>query len=420
MARRRGRRILLVSNAFWAGTGYGTQITQLAFQLRAQGHQVALFANYGLGGSRTKWHGFPVYPAALDASGNEMLYGHAFHWKADLVIILYDAFTLNADILKVMPQQVCIWQPVDCEPMSRADLIIFQQSGVKPIAMSRFGQRMMEAENLDPLYAPHGVDTEKLFVPPELRVPHTGVIPPRDVARNELRAEARELGVDIPDDAFCIGINVHNKDADRKAIWEQMSAFALFHRDHTDSLLFLHTMPHPALSGNDLIGMADFLGIGKACRWADPYSLMSGDYTAEDIAKWYARLNLYTGAARAGGFELPLIEAQACGVPVVTTDCSAMSENAGPGWAVNGQPMWQRGHKAIWITPDVGELMHAYNEAYNGQAEARSDASRAFAQQFNVDDVFAKYWEPIMECLGGLWTEELARRKAEAKRAQLP
>jgi glycosyltransferase involved in cell wall biosynthesis len=421
MTRRRGRRILLVSNAFWAGTGYGTQITQLAIRLRRAGHKVALFANYGLGGSRTKWNGFPVYPAALDASGNEMLYGHARHWNADLVIILYDAFTLNAEILKAMPSQVCIWQPVDCEPMSRADLQIFRFSGVQPIAMSRFGQRMMDAEGLDPLYAPHGVDTETLFVPPEVRRGYFGpkLFLTREQGRNWLRAEARDLGVDIPDDAFCIGINVHNKDADRKAIWEQMSAFALFHRDHPDSLLFLHTMPHPALSGNDLIGMADFLGIGKACRWADPYSLMSGDYTPEDIAKWYARLNLYTGAARAGGFELPLIEAQACGVPVVTTDCSAMAENAGPGWVVGGQPIWQRGHKAIWVTPDVGELVHAYTEAYDGQAEARSDDARAFATQFNVDDVFMKYWEPTMECLGGLWVEELARRKAAAKHAQL-
>lgn len=420
MARGKGRRILLVSNAFWAGTGYGTQITQLALHLRAQGHKVALFANYGLGGSRTKWNGFPVYPAALDASGNEMLYGHAYAWKADLVIILYDAFTLNGDILRAMPCQVCVWQPVDCEPMSRADLDVFKYSKVQPIAMSRFGERMMENEGLEPLYAPHAIDTDQLFVPAEMQLDeHIPESVPRvtrrRIARSRLREQARETGLDIPDDAFCIGMNVHNKDADRKAIWEQMSAFALFHKRHPDSLLMMHTMPHPALSGNDLIGIADFLGIGKSCRWADPYSLMSGDYTPQDIARWYARLNLYSGAARAGGFELPLIEAQACGVPVVTTDCSAMTENAGPGWAVGGQPLWQRGHKSTWFTPDIGELLYAYNEAYDGEAEARSEAAREFSLQYNHDDVFDKYWVPNMDSLALSWVEKQANLKALAE-----
>src|SRR5712692_1497051 len=143
-------RTLLVSNSFWSGTGYGTQIRQLAFRLRAQGHSVALFANYGLSGSRVAAEGFPVYPAALDASGNEMIHGHADHWKADLVLILYDAFAMDPFVLRRMPQHIVIWQPVDCEPMGRKDLEVLKLSGAQPIAMSRFGQRMMTAEGLDP------------------------------------------------------------------------------------------------------------------------------------------------------------------------------------------------------------------------------------------------------------------------------
>jgi len=276
--------------------------------------------------------------------------------------------------------------------MSRADLEVFEQSGAQPIAMAKFGQRMMEAEGLEPFYAPHGIDTKSLFVPPEIRVQEiAGRQLSRDLARTLLREEEN-----IPEDAFCIGMNVHNKDAERKSVWEQMSAFALFHHRHPDSLLFLHTMPHPVMSGHDLIGMADFLGIGKSCRWADPYSLLAGDYTQEDMAKWYARLNLYSGASRGEGFGLPLIEAQACGVPVVATNASAMTEISGPGWLVDGQPSWNRGHRSTWTIPDIGMLVEAYNDAYDGGAEARSDDARGFATGYDADLVFDRHWQGIL------------------------
>jgi hypothetical protein len=73
-----------------------------------------------------------------------------------------------------------------------------------------------------------------------------------------------------------------------------------------------------------------------------------------------------------------------------------MTENVGPGWLVGGQPYWQEGHEATWLTPDIGDLVDAYEEAYAGGAAARADAARAFGHRFNADAVFEKYWEPIM------------------------
>lgn len=387
-------RILLVSNAPWAGTGYGTQAAQLARSLRKAGHAVAFFANYGLGGAKTVWEGFQVYPAALSPGGDDLISGHAADWQADVVLILYDAFALDGRIHRAMPQLVMIWQPVDCEPMSRADLMQFQISGDQPVAMSVFGFNSMQDQGLDPLYAPHGIDTKNTFLPAKDIVwrEYGGAADTRPV---DARAHLRRMN-GVPEDAFVIGLNVHNKDADRKAVFEQMSAFSLFHRRHSDALLLAHTMPHPAMSGNDLLGMAEFLGIEDAVGWADPYSLLAGNYTPGDMARWYAQLNLYSGASRAEGFGLPLIEAQACGVPVVTTNASAMTELAGPGWLVDGQVYWQPGHHATWVTPDIGQLVDAYEEAYDDTgATQRSDEARKFGQGYDQDKVYDEDWQPI-------------------------
>jgi hypothetical protein len=78
-----------------------------------------------------------------------------------------------------------------------------------------------------------------------------------------------------------------------------------------------------------------------------------------------------------------------------------MTELAGPGWLVSGQPSWHRAQYSTWITPDIGDLVSAYSEAYDGEAEVRSDEAREFGMQFNADAVFEKHWKPIMKDLTG-------------------
>ena len=87
--------------------------------------------------------------------------------------------------------------------------------------MSKFGQRMAEQAGLQTWYVPHAVDT-KVFKPHD-------------------QAEARKrLG--LPADKFIVGMVAANKGIPpRKAFFEQITAFAALHKQHPDTLLYMHT-----------------------------------------------------------------------------------------------------------------------------------------------------------------------------------
>jgi FkbM family methyltransferase len=91
------------------------------------------------------------------------------------------------------------------------------------------------------------------------------------------------------------------------------------------------------------------------------------------------------------------MEAQACGVPVIVTDATAMTELCGAGWKVGFEPQWHDSQGAWAAVPRIGEIADAYEQAYE---KARDDAVRAraweFAQDYDADVVAEKYWRPML------------------------
>ena len=125
-------------------------------------------------------------------------------------------------------------------------------------------------------------------------------------------------------------MNAANKDAFRKGMAEQMAAFAKLNQKHPDTVLMIHGMVADA-NALDLNALAHNLGITHAVKYVDQYAYLTGQIPVEHLVTWYRSLDLYSGCSLGEGFGIPLIEAQAAGVPVVVTDASAMSENAGSG-----------------------------------------------------------------------------------------
>jgi glycosyltransferase involved in cell wall biosynthesis len=368
-------RILLHGNAPWLPTGYGNQTAQLVPRLASLGHEVAISAFAGLMGTRSNWGDITVFPGGFEAYGNDILPGHAKAFGADLVLTLMDAWVLYPEM--VAPLNMACWMPVDCTPLSAMDRQFLRESKVTPIAMSEHGVRELETAGFRPFYAPHGIETQ-VYVPGD-------------------KAAAREA-LGVPQDAFAIGLNMANIDAVRKGFPEQMAAFAMFRKKHPEALLLMHshqTGPGTGLNLGDIISRLD---IGEAVRWTNAYQYTCGGYSPQEMARWYATLDVYSGCTYAEGFGLPLLEAAACGIPAVATDFSAMPQAAGPhAYLVSGEPFYNPRHRAFWSKPRVTEIANAYEAA--SQAQPDRDKIREHALGYDADKVFAEHWVPLIRSL---------------------
>ena len=213
---------------------------------------------------------------------------------------------------------------------------------------------------------------------------------------------------------FAIGINAANKDGFRKGMFEQFAAFAQLHEKHPDTVMLVHGMVREQ-HAVDLSAITECLGIGDAVSFVDQYPYLTGQVPQEHLVNWYGALDLYSSASLGEGFGLTILEAAACGIPTVVTDCSAMSEVGAAGWRVGGEDFWNPTHKACWVKPSIRELAKVYETAYQRGKEytAKKAKAREFALQYDVERVEKEYWIPALEWLEPLMAERRAKWAAE-------
>lgn len=366
-------KIMWHSCAPWAPSGYGTQTAIWTQELQRLGHEVVISSYWGIQGGATQWNGMTILPGFGSNYCSTSLYQHSKQYNPDLIITLGDVWVMSPDLLRELP--IAHWLPSDCRPMSLADSNVVNSSGAQLIAMSQFGYDRFQRAGFNPVYVPHAIDSN-VFKP----LPN----------REELR---RAAGLD--EDSFVIGINQANNDAIRKALPEQMLAFSKFAENHPDALLTLHTGVHQE-GGQDLEAVAENLGIIDLVRVVDQYRYTSGLITPSDLNEWYNVIDVLSQAVYAEGFGLPIMEAQAAGTPVITTNASSMMEVNPHGYHVDGQPFWNGVHKGWWISPSVTQIVAVYEEAYENRKTYDPKKLRRFAQTYSPTKVSKKYMQPAL------------------------
>lgn len=387
-------RVLIHSNGPHVPSGYGKQARHAGKILRDLGHEVAFSCFSGLGGQPIRWDGYTLLPSGQYDYSPDTIVPHALTMGADLVIPIMDFHKLSPAAVQWRqataehPMRMAAFIISDCVAGNGGPSMLDQQVlpmfGAHPVGVSKFGMDRLAAlgygtDEFPCSYLPHCVDTD-VFKPPADRA----------AARAQVGAP----------DGFTIGIMAANSDGIRKAFQVQFGAFERFARRHKDVHLAVFSVAD-SKRGLPLVQMAADMGIARQVTFMPSYEQVCGMAPEEMVAAWYGTLDILSSCSYGEGFGVPQIEAQACGVPVVATDCSAMTELAGPaGWLVKGQRFWNPTHRAWWHEPDEDAIVKAWERAYQeGPSQDRRDRARQFALAYDVAAVRDAYWAPFMKTM---------------------
>lgn len=368
-------RFLWQSNAPWAGTGYGAQTRLLLRTLQSRGHIPNAFCFWGLQGGQVEYDGYTCWPASpYETWGNDVIKAHIKNSKAEALITLIDLFVLDEKVWSELPVPWIAWTPIDCEDIGWPTLERLKLVD-HPVAMSEFGADEMLKAGIEPLaMIPHAVDGS--------------VFHPRD--KFECR---KELGV--TEDCYLVGMVMANK-GDRKQYPLQLMAVKewMDKRPEENIKLLIHTDTTDSMGGWDFKSLVKKLGLSGQVHTTDPYFSSIVPVGDETMAKMYSAMDVLLNVSAGEGFGIPIIEAQACGTPVIAHNVTAMTENVGYGALVNPKGKFLAHHYGFQFHPDMEDLVSKLETVYRTSYDAVELHEWAI-DRFNLEQV-TQAWDEVL------------------------
>lgn len=378
-------RVLIASDAPWHPTGYGVQLKAFAQKMVADGHRVYIYcAGAFMGGYVDYMPGVTVVGAGGgdDRWGNRSWPEIVDHLDPDLIFTWLDVHGMGNYGFEEAPAY--FWAPIDTHPLPKEEREILGRAA-KIMSPSEWGQGVLKDEGFDSVYVPCGVDMSVYDIDPE--------------GGKNWRKQVRP---EIDEDTFLIGmVGMNTGSPDRKGYGYAFDVIKQFKENHPDDkiMAYIHTDPVGDGMAINLMSLRATLDMESYVAfnppqmpWGRPELYMRHMYNAFDV---------YLTTTTTEGFGVPIVEAQACGKPVVINSCSSTTELArGPGGyrAKYLCEHWVNTCTKIYL-PSVASMVLMLEAAYADWKAKKIDpvAIRASVARFDMDHVYETYWRPLFK-----------------------
>lgn len=304
-------RVLVISRFHKVKKGFGITLNEIYATGLLQAHfEIQQLAWHYEDGPR-EIDGISVWPCP-EPDKLQALRERLYHFEPDLILLHADAhfFVSYLPELKSWNGPVVGWFTVDYERVNNPrNLLPLFKRCTRMISMADFALNQLRTDFAGPLgKVPLGVNLETF----------------KPVDADQRKALRQKLGWPGPSFVFLIVAN----NFWRKGIEYAVLAFAQLLSAHPemarDTLIYLHTERSPALE--ELIqahGLSEHIRIS---RDFDPYRAPLDE---TDLAEFYQAADAFLLATLGEGFGMPVLEAQACGLPLIVSDNSVLREVAG-------------------------------------------------------------------------------------------
>lgn len=376
------KNILFYSNPMQANSGYGVSARNILPRLKARGYGVGMQPNWGYEGSPMNVDGIAVYGQGGGLSEYETVQNYLKN-DYQALVTLYDVFVFDTLKNLVLQHQIpwIGWNMFDHQqlyPWMRDKL----DAMTWIVSVSEFGMGQLKQagyKNISKI--PLGVDT-KIFKP---------------IICDTLTKEKCKQDMNFPPDCVLIGIFKMNK-GNRPGYPYMLEAVKRFIENNPDLNvgLYLHTAPDRP-DGYPLNKLLDIYGLTDITRNAEQYQYFNG-YTTMQMAKIYNTMDVVLNCGLSEGFGMPVAESQACGVPVVAGDYSAMAELVKPVApellvpAVAGY--WEMMPVQYWL-PDVNKMAECLEKAISRNPEKDREILTAHMAAYDWEKI-ADMWKDLL------------------------